>query len=354
MSSSSRDSSSSSASSGTSSRSSSGSGDSGRSAVPRGSRGDGDSSSSRREDGHDQGRFAVDRGAGNADRGSRARQSGHSSRHHGGNVVLGGGWWDPWWYGRGPWWGWSWGWGWSSWGPWGPWGPAGVYYDRPYRGGRGSGYGALDTDIWPGDAEIYVDGERLGTADDFDGFPAYLWLPRGTYDVVIYLPGFQTIARQYSIYDGLVIDVDDRMQRGEAIRPEDLPTKTHDRRDERLRNEADMQDRARRREEWRQRQEGGGSSLPAGPGGTTAPSPAPSGGDGAHVHLSVTPGDASVYLDGNFLGTGSELAQLSAGILVPPGSHRLEVVRPGYDAEQLDFRGNPGEELNLEVTLDED
>lgn len=338
-----------------SSSSSSGNSDSGRHAVPRGSRDDGGrASSSRREDSHDGdgGRYAVDRSGGASDeRGARARQSHRgSSRHHGGGVFYGG-WWDPWYYNHGPWWGWSWGWGWSGWGPW-SWGPAGVYYDRPYRSGRGSGYGALDTDVWPGDAEIYVDGERVGTADDFDGFPTYLWLPRGTYDVVIYLQGFQTIARQYTIYDGLVIDVDDRMQRGEARRPEELPATTHERRDERLRNDAELQERARRREEWRQRQDGRDDSMPSGPG--AAPAPSGGTGDGAHVHLTVSPGDASVYLDGNFLGTGSELAQLSAGVLVPPGSHRLEVVRPGYEAEALDFQGNPGEDLQLNVELDED
>jgi len=229
-------------------------------------------------------------------------------------------------------------------------------YDRPYHSGRGSGYGALDVDVWPGETEIYVDGERVGTADDFDGFPSYLWLPRGTYDVVFYLPGFRTLSRQYSIYDGLVIDVEDRLERGDAIRPEDLPAKSTVNRDERLRRDSEREEAARRRDEWRHRQDeadlppAGAARAP----GSNGAVPPPSGDNAARVRLDVTPDDASVYLDGNFLGTAAELEGLSAGLVVAPGSHKLEVVRPGYEAEDLDFEGTPGREVQLKVSLDED
>jgi len=227
-------------------------------------------------------------------------------------------------------------------------------YDHPYRSGRG--YGALDVDIWPGETEVYVDGGRVGTADDFDGFPSYLWLPNGTYDVAFYLPGFKTLARQYSIYDGLVIDVEDRLERGEAIRPEDLPAKSTVNRDERLRRDEERGSAARRRDEWRRRQDEAdqpqASTAPA--PGSDGTAPAPSGDNAARVRLDVTPNDASVYLDGNFLGTAAELEGLSAGLVVAPGSHKLEVVRPGYTAEDLDFEGTPGREVQLKVALDED
>jgi hypothetical protein len=231
-----------------------------------------------------------------------------------------------------------------------------VIYDRPYHAGRGTGYGALDLDVWPGRAQIFVDGDVVGTADDYDGFPSYLWLPRGTYDVVIYLPGFRTIARQYSIYDGLVIDVEDRMEEGEAVRPEDLPAKTHERRDERLRNESEMQERARRRDQWRQRQDQIDSAPATGDRASEAAPPvgAVAEGNAARLHLQVSPSDASVYLDGNFLGTGREVAGLSAGLVVAPGRHTVEVVRPGYEAESLEFDGEPGEDVQLSVDLDEE
>jgi PEGA domain-containing protein len=273
--------------------------------------------------------------------------------HHGGGYYGGyGGYYNPWYYGYGYPYGYGWGWGWGGW--WWPWGPAGVVYDRPYHGGgEGGGYGALDVDIWPGETEIYVDGDRVGTADDFDGFPTYLWLPRGTYDVVFYLPGFQTLARQYSIYDGLVIDVEDRLERGEAVRPEDLPSKSTVNRDDRLRRDAEREEAARRHEDWRRRQDESDQPPAAAPEGGNG-GLVQEGGNAARLRLDVSPDDASVYLDGNFLGTARELEQLSAGLVVAPGSHRVEVVRPGYRAEEVHFEGISGEEVPVEVELEEE
>jgi hypothetical protein len=299
---------------------------------------------------------------------SRDRRRG-TGRHGGGRhdrpvVVIGGGGWynDPWYWG----WGGHWGW----WGPWWGWGPSGVGYDRPYRG-SGEAYGALDLDLWPEDAEVYVDGERVGDADDFDGFPAFLWLPRGTYDVVFYRDGYRTLARQYSIYAGQVIDVEDRLEKGDSVRPEDLPSSSTTNRDARLRRDRERQEAVREREEWRQRQrrdydddadddddadardddsddDGRGSSSYDGARSTAGAG----GGSMARVHLRVTPEDASLYLDGNFLGSAREVGQLSAGLVVTAGDHRLEVVRPGYEAEEVMFEGDAGEELDLQVDLD--
>ena len=328
-----------------------------------------------RDGGDNEGRYAVpSEGGGEVGRRQPSHRGSSGNRHYSGGYRgwVGGGWYDPWYYnyygygpyGYGP--GWGWGWSWRGW--WWPWGPAGVYYDGPYhRGTRGSGYGALDVDVWPGDTEIYVDGRSVGTADDFDGFPSYLWLPRGTYDVVFYLPGFATLARQYSVYDGVVIDVNDRLERGQAVRPEDLPSKSTVNRDERMRRNTEREEAVRRREEWRRRHDEGRDDededddhydeeeLPSATAPPVRPGmPERDRGNAARVHLDVTPDDASVYLDGNFLGTAAELEQLSAGLVVSPGSHRLQVVRPGYDDEEVTFEGRSGEDVELRVDLDED
>jgi hypothetical protein len=263
-------------------------------------------------------------------------------------VVIGRGWWaDPYWYGPG--------WGlWGSW--WWPWSPYsyrdygyGYYRERDDYGG-GEGYGALDIDIWPEEAEVYIDGERVGTADDFDGFPSFLWLPHGTYDVVFYLPGFRTLARQYSIYRGVIVDVEDRLERGESVRPEDLPSAATVNREARLQRNREREEAARAREEWRERRDRRAHVDE----GYRPVEPAPGAEPVARLHLRVTPGDASVYLDGNFLGTGREMEQLSAGLVVAPGSHTLQVVRPGYQSEDVSFDSDVGEALELNVTLEQD
>ena len=304
-----------------------------------------------------EGRSAVPRS--DAD-GTRRRHQAHRGGGHGhggggGTVVIGRGWWyDPWWYGPA----WGWGWGWYG-GPW-AWGPGGVGYDRPYR--DGTGYGALDLDLWPDDVEVFVDGERVGEVDEFDGFPTFLWLPRGTYDVVFYRDGFKTLARQYSIYAGQVIDVNDRLERGDSIRPEDLPSTSTANREARVERNRQRQEAARRYEDWRERgydrdddddeideDEIDEDDEPYGDDEDRV-----QGGSMARLRLSITPEDASIYLDGNFLGTAREVAQLSAGLVVPPGSHRLEVVRPGYAPEEVRFDGEAGEEVSLQVDLERD
>jgi len=189
---------------------------------------------------------------------------------------------------------------------------------------------------------VWVDGERLGVADDFDGFPTYLWLPKGTYDVVFYLPGFRTLARQYSIYPGMVIDVEDRLERGEATPPDQLMSPSHERRDERLRRDAENAARVGA-EPWGQR---------------VAPGESPAGsldarGEPARLRLSVEPADASVYLDGRFLGSARDLSSLRAGLLVDPGHHTIEIVRPGYDAQRRDVEVAAGEEAEVQIGLRE-
>ena len=237
----------------------------------------------------------------------------------------------------------------------GGWGPGWSFYWDPWRYGYGYGYGpgwgyttaypraglrhgALDTDIVPERAEVWVDGQRVGVADDFDGFPDYLWLEEGTYDVVFYAPGRRTLARQYSIYAGLVIDVEDRLEEGESIHPLDLGPKTHERRDERLRRDLEARENAERLERER--------AQPIDDDAMDAR------GEPGRIALTVSPGDASVYLDGRFLGSGSELERLRAGLLVDPGEHRLEVVRPGYRPAVLAVRVGEGEEERVELELE--
>jgi len=241
---------------------------------------------------------------------------------------------------------------WRGWyGAYGPWGPSAYWWDSTYYYGAWDGprvypragerYGALDLDVSPERAEVWVDGQRIGVADEFDGFPSYLWLESGTYDVAFYLPGHKTLARQYTIYGGLVIDVEDRLEKGEAVHPTELAATTHVNRDERLRRDRERRERA---DVDRQRAP---SALPASPAALDAR------GEPGTLSLRVEPADASVYLDGRLLGAAGDLARLRAGLIVDPGPHTLEVVRPGYESARQEFEVDAGEELQLEVDLAE-
>ena len=265
-------------------------------------------------------------GSSGGDRGRwNDRNRGGDRGHRGGRGHYGYGYgyrspyYNPWW----GWWGWGWGWG-------EPYGGGYGGYGRGY--GDGDEQGALDLDIWPGDTQVWLDGQHIGTVDDFDGFPTYLWLEKGTYDLVFYRDGYQTLARQYSIYPGLTIDVGDRLSPGESIRPEDLPTKTHERRDARIDEERVRSERIDTdRERYRDGREAGEPSR---------------------LILSIEPGDASVYLDGKFIGTADEISRLHRGLMVEAGQHRISVVRPGRRGAEQTITVGPGDEEEVEIQLE--
>ena len=300
--------------------------------------------------------------------GGHGGHGGHGGYYGGGYYYPNYGGWGyyPYWGYYGPYWGGFWagyGFGWYYGAP--------YYYGTPYRTpyysqyGHDDGYGALDLDVSPGRTEVYIDGRYYGKVDAYDGFPQYLWLPRGTYDVAFYLDGFKTIARQISLNQGMVVDIDDRMERGESTRPEDLVTKSHDRRDERLRYEDERRERLEqgergdyddeaRMEEWRNRaREHQRDRDPADANGREdqeRQDEVQSDARGRLV-LNVEPEDASVYLDGHFVGTGVELAGLQRGLTVDAGKHHLAIVRPGRRPEERYFEVEAGEEVELEVEL---
>ncbi len=299
-------------------------------------------------------------------RGSRDGRDGRGSgSHH--NGYYSGGYYYPYhypygWGNYGFWpgfYGWWW-WGYPSYG-YGNYQQPG-YYERDRAG-------ALDFDVYPARAEVFVDGQYLGKVDGFDGWPRYLWLPKGTYDVVLYLDGYKTVARQISVYPGSVIQIDDRLEPGDSVRPEDIASKSTERRDERLGYERERRERLGRGEregergdddydeDWRDRvRRDRGRMQDDHDRHADEDEDEDDDGDRSsrkgRLVLDVEPEDASVYLDGRFVGTGSELALMRDGLPVSPGEHRLAIVRPGRKAEEREFDVEAGEEVEIEVELE--
>ena len=189
---------------------------------------------------------------------------------------------------------------------------------------RDAGQGALDLDLRPKSTEIYIDGAYIGTADQYDGFPTYLWLDEGTYEIAFYKEGYETIFRQYTIYPGVTIEVDERMRPGEAILPAQPGAYPAP-----------------------------GQPQAGSPSSTTDPPAAsvPFVGDDGRIAVVATPGDAAVYLDGHFVGTAAEISELTSGLIVEPGDHVIDVIRPGYDNQQVPVSVAAGERIDLKLDL---
>lgn len=318
----------------------------------------GDSSSAR----GDSGRTAHPTGPG--EHGPSRQPPTHGTRGHQGGGHFGGGHYNPYYYPYG-----NYG-GFYGYWPSLYWWWYGYDYDPYYRGGPygpygrptyyGDEVGALDLDVAPGRTEVYVDGQYIGKVDAFDGWPRYLWLPKGTYDVAFYLDGYKTIARQISVYPGSVIDIDDRMEPGESVRPENLASKSHERRDERLGYERERSDRIERGqpgdddEDWRDRvHRERGSMRSEDRDDDQDIAVQEDSHEKGRLRLDVEPEDSSVYLDGRFVGTGTDLSMMRGGLPVAAGDHRLAVVRPGHKAEEREFKVDAGEEVELDIELED-
>jgi hypothetical protein len=87
-----------------------------------------------------------------------------------------------------------------------PYGPYGYGYGYPFYPYYGYGYpldvltASLRLEVKPRDAEVYVDGYRAGTVDDFDGVLQRLRLRPGEHSLVLYLDGFHKV--EQDIYAG--------------------------------------------------------------------------------------------------------------------------------------------------------
>ncbi|MBP7677606.1 MAG: PEGA domain-containing protein [Thermoanaerobaculia bacterium] len=282
-----------------------------------------------------------------------------------------------WWWG-GPWDWWWWG---SRFGPY-HWGFGGVvivedYSPDPYR------YARVDTDVSPEAAEVYLDGTFIGSADDFDGYPDFLWLEAGKYTIEFRHPSYETLKHEVEVRPGQALRFRDELKlepgkkRLEATEPPRRGTphgrvfgKPEERgRDRTGRFEARAEagrERDRDREELddlEELEELADELEESDEDVTPAPKargdvkegrfdrealPAERG----RLRFEIEPADAAVYLDDDYVGTGEELAGLRRGVPVDAGKHTVSVVRPGFVTKTIEVEAKPGAAIDVVVELE--
>ena len=191
---------------------------------------------------------------------------------------------------------------------------------------RGVPRGLVRVLVEPTETRVYVDGYYAGVVDDFDGIFQRLNLVPGP-------PRHLAAPRRppHAELQGL-----------RAVRPDDQDPPRHGA------GRADRRERSRRSGDPKTSPTPGAGSVrrrtlrtpdePLRRGGprrrTTRPA-ASARGELGTLRLDVRPSDASIYVDGAFRGTGR-----LRSLRLPPGRHRIEVVRPGY--RTLEQRGRGG------------
>ena len=202
-------------------------------------------------------------------------------------------------------------------------------YSRGYRY-RAGNVAQIRTLVEPSKARVYVDGYYAGTVDDFDGLFQRLNVSRGRHDITFKLEGYSS--HTFSVYAGRDQTLKLRwdMVRGSG-ETRDTMGEEHERRSER---EADREERDRDDERQTDRDRDRERYEREHQREVDQDRPRPSARPGARgsLLLEVEPGDASIYVDGEFYGKASQVSHLE----LAAGRHRIEVVRPGYKTEETE------------------
>jgi PEGA domain len=70
-----------------------------------------------------------------------------------------------------------------------------------------NGAGAIQLNVKPGDAEVWVDGKFVAEARDLDGYPSPLWLRNGAHRLVIYKGGYRDFDEKVAVQPGRLSDL---------------------------------------------------------------------------------------------------------------------------------------------------
>ena len=199
----------------------------------------------------------------------------------------------------------------------------------------------------PKRTKIYLDGRYIGKADQFDGFPGYLWVGEGNHELIFYLDGHETVRKEYAVVRGSVQRDRFYMDQGEPTPPEAL---SKVKQPITVKKEMKHSDRAtaQRRFSYVEPQK----PAPAAVAKVSDEEDLDLRTEPGRLRFTIQPSDASIYLDGNFLGTATDLRNREGDILVDSGNHILEIVRPGYASKKLEFVVIKGETINLTQNLD--
>ena len=225
---------------------------------------------------------------------------------------------------------------------WDPWMLAWPGWYGPARAVAVTGnLAVVDTDVEPEHARVYL--------DDFDGLPDYLYLEPGSYTVEFRLPGYRSETVAIDAEQGRYFPVELKLARDPGVKP--AP--------------------------WYERPQEVMTGRVFGPARKPAPAPAPEAAPGPDPRLRpelqrpvggappsvergergalefhVTPEIASVYVDGEFLGTGRELAQMERGFAVSAGAHTVEVVAPRHAPRTVTVTVEAGASQQIVVELE--
>lgn len=246
------------------------------------------------------------------------------------------------------------------------WGFYGYGWGYPYYGGYGYGYGypaysgyyygygEVKLDVKPKEAQVFLDGDYVGSVDDFNSWYQKMNVEPGKHRIVIRAQGYQPYSMDLRVLPGQSYKIKQQMHPGnDAIPQNDMRLPESEYRDQ---DQGRGQDQGRYQNQERDREYNRGYAQPD---QEYQPEDRnqdqynrnvePYGSDGEQegyqqnsagktmMTFQVEPRDATIYIDGNYYGTADAQNNSEIQVLLADGSHRVEVVRPGYASFSKDI-----------------
>jgi len=274
-------------------------------------------------------------------------------------AYWGGYGWYPWYASTWWWWGTPyWGWGWNWW-------PQQSYVVNEEVAYGRARFAAVETDVSPEESEVWLDGQYVGSADDFDGYPDYLYLKPGKYRLEFKVVGYEPVGVDLEVTRGELSKIDQNLKRlpgtskfQEFPKSRGMPYGRYfgaggkpagDERAPRVGEKYDVVPY------------GAGAAaaadddfeLPPPKADRMPPSAAPPTKPGrARVRFSVLPEDAAIYVDDRYVGAGEDLNNSPRGLITDPGAHTIVVTRPGFKTKTVTVDAKAGQPVDVVVDLE--
>jgi hypothetical protein len=259
----------------------------------------------------------------------------------------------------------------------------GVAY--PYYSGYYYGYGEVKLEVKPKDAQVFLDGDYVGTVDEFNSWYQKMNVEPGKHRIVIREQGYQPYTMDLRVLPGQSYKIKEQMQPGNDVIPDNemrLPESEYrdqDRYQDRYQDQGRYQNQERDREynrgypppdqdyqpEDRNQDQYNRNVEPYGSDGQTYGSNGQTyGSDGQQegyqqnsagktmMTFQVEPRDATIYIDGNYYGTADGQKNNEIQVLLANGTHRLEVVRSGYASFSKDILVNNTATHSITIQLE--
>ena len=238
--------------------------------------------------------------------------------------------------------------------------PGDLYGPYGYYGRYDELNSSVRLEVTPRTAEVFVDGYRAGTVDDYDGIFQRLRLRPGEHEITLYLDGYRSLHER--VYLNTAADQKVRhtmvpLPAGEAQEPRPeppaiepaehmAPNEPRNEPNENNPNDLSVESPPVRR-----------PGVPGGPGrggpGRGGPPPRPLPANPANafgsVSIRVQPADAEVLIDGERW-TGPA-TQERLVVELSRGRHRVEIRKEGYEMYSNDVDVRAGETATLNISL---